>query len=136
MNTKQESTQLMLDWLGNEGYRPSLDRDGDLVFKREGKSYLILFEEGDPMFMRLIFPNFWSIDSEAERAPIAQACTLASANTKVAKVFPVGDNVWASIELFCTSVGQFQGVFERSLSALGSAVERFVREMRNHLPQA
>jgi hypothetical protein len=54
----------------------------------------------------------------------------------VAKVFPVGEHVWASIELFCVDVGQFQAVLERGVGALGVAVERFLREMRSQLPQA
>lgn len=136
MTQRETNVQLMLDWLTREGYRPNIDKDGDLVFKREGKTFLILFEEGDDLFMRLVFPNFWSIDTETERLQIAQACTSATANTKVAKVFPVGDNVWASIELFCPSVAQFQAVFDRSLSALGASVDRFIREMRQQMPQA
>lgn len=136
MTTRDDNVRLMLDWLTNEGYRPNLDKDGDLIFKRESKTYLVMFENADEQFMRLVFPNFWSIDSEAERMQIANACTVATGNTKVAKVFPVGDNVWASIELFCSGVGQFQSVFERSLAALGAAVDRFVREMRANLPQA
>lgn len=136
MTQRETNVQLMMDWLTREGYRPNIDKDGDIVFKREGKTFLILFEEADELFMRLVFPNFWSIDTETERLQIAQASTLATANTKVAKVFPVGDNVWASIELFCANIGQFQAVFERSLSALAASVDRFIREMRQQMPQA
>ena len=52
------------------------------------------------MFFRLVFPNFWEIESDGERAQALGAAQEATADTKVAKVFLVKDNVWASVELF------------------------------------
>ncbi len=117
-------------FLTNEGYRPTLDSDGDVVFKREGRTYLILIDDADPTFFRLVFPNFWEIESDPERLQVLLAAQSATADTKVAKVFIVGDNVWASVEQFVSEPASATAVFDRALGAIDSAVSRFVATMR------
>ena len=118
------------DFLTTEGYRPTQDGDGDLIFKKEGRTYLIICDDEDRMFFRLVFPNFWSIDSDAERLQALSAAQESTADTKVAKVFLVRDNVWASVELFVADPAAVAPVFERSMGALESAVNRFASAMR------
>ena len=128
---KKERAQMYMDYLHSEGFSPQLDQDQDIFFKFEGRTYLILIDERDEEFFRLVFPNFWSIDNEAERVKVEKAALQATADTKVAKVFPVKDNVWATIELFCMPPDAFKGVFKRGLSALRSAVNTFTEKMRS-----
>ena len=127
--TKQERTEMYRAFLAEEGYAPKVDEDGDIVFKCEGKTYVILVEDKDAEFFRLAYPNFWSIDSEAERAKVAEASLHATTQTKVVKVFPIKDNTWAAIEMFCSPPEAFKPVFQRSLSALRSGVEAFRSKM-------
>lgn len=81
------------------------------------------------MFFRLVYPGFWPIESQAERIKVEKAALEATGGTKVAKVFTVDDNVWATLELFCASPEAVKPVFSRALSALRSAVNRFREEM-------
>ncbi|MDY0019503.1 MAG: hypothetical protein RBT47_05815 [Anaerolineae bacterium] len=127
---KKQKSQMYEEFLRGEGYLPQIDADGDVVFKAEGKVYLIIIDERDEEFFRIAFPNFWPIESPEERAKVTQAALDATASTKVAKVFPVQDNVWATIELFCLPPENFKLVFRRSFSALQSAVTTFVGKMR------
>jgi hypothetical protein len=117
-------------FLAGEGYPHEIDNDGDVLFKCEGRSYFILISENDHEYFKLVFPGFWSIDNDAERERVERAALLATADTKVAKVYPVGDNVWATIELFCMPPENFKAVFRRSMSALRHSVDTFVEEMR------
>jgi hypothetical protein len=130
MMNKAERAQIYSDYLRGEGYLPSIDQDGDVKFKKEGGIYYIMFSEEDAEFFRLVFPNFWSIETTEERAKVEKAALHATAGTKVAKVFPVKDNVWATIELFCSPPECFKPVFPRSMSALRAAVETFAEKMR------
>jgi hypothetical protein len=98
--------------------------------KVEGRTYCILISKDDDEFFRLLYPNFWKIESEQERARVERACLEACCNTKVAKVFPVRDNVWATIEIFCLPVESFKLVFKRCLSALRAAVGTFAEQMK------
>lgn len=128
--SKAEKAEMYREFLQGEGYAPKIDGDGDIIFKREGRTYVIIIDEKDEMFFRIVFPNFWSIDSEEERRKVYEAAVYATAETKVAKVFPVGDNVWATVELFCSPPVAFQLVFERSLGAVMSSVRVFTDKMR------
>ena len=85
----------------------------------------MILDENDEQFYRLVVPNFWTIESDEERERVIRAAMQASAKTKVAKIFPVKDDTWASVELFLSGPEEFGGVFARSLSALQSAVRTF-----------
>jgi len=127
--SKADNLQMYTDFLRAEGYVPQIDQDGDIVFKVEGGMYLILLDEKDDQFFRLIYPNFWSIESPNERIKVEKAALVATGNTKVAKVFPVGNNVWGAIEMFAASPEAIKPVFARALSALRTAVNSFKEEM-------
>ena len=89
----------------------------------------MISEKGDEFF-RLVYPNFWEIESDEERIKAYIAASTATANVKVVKVHPQGDNVWASIEMFISPMENFQAVFARSMSALQSGIKRFRDEMK------
>ncbi len=128
--SKANNVQFYSDFLRAEGYVPQLDKDGDIIFKVEGGTYLILLDERDDEFFRLTYPNFWAIESQDERIKVEKAALVATGNTKVAKIFPVGNNVWGTIELFVGSPEAVKPIFSRSLSALRTAVNTFKEEMR------
>jgi len=128
--SRQELQDLYVNFLKEEGYVPNLDSDGDVVFKVEGRSYLIFVDEKDQEFFRLGFINFWKIESEEERTRVYIAASESSANTKVAKVYVVREDTWASIELFVHRPEDFKAVFKRSMSALKASVETFATKMR------
>ena len=127
--SKADRVRVFCDFLKDEGYRPEVDEDGDIVFKSEGNTYLIILEENDEEYFRLVFPTFWSIESSEERKKVERAALKATADTKVAKVFPVRDDTWAAVELFASSLDDIKSVFSRSMSALQVAVGAFVEEM-------
>lgn len=128
--TKQERVDMYMRYLAEEGYVPKIDEDGDIKFKFEGGIYFIIIDDEDDDFFRLVYPNFWSIDSEEERMQVYIAAAHATAETKVAKVYPVRDNVWASIEKFCSPPEVFKSIFRRSLGALRAGVNNFREKMR------
>ncbi|MEO0086301.1 MAG: hypothetical protein ABIK37_06700 [candidate division WOR-3 bacterium] len=127
---KEERQRLYKTYLEEQGYKPEIDKDGDVMFRREGRVYFIFVSEKDDEYFQLVFPNFWKIESEEERRRVEQAAIAATAGTKVAKVYPVRDNVWATIEMFCKPPDTFKPVFERAMSALNAGVATFVEEMR------
>ncbi len=79
-----------------------IDEDGDVAFKCEGRTHVILIDPDDDTFFNLALPCFWSIESEQERAKVAQVAQFATAQTKVAKVYPTKDNTIAAVEMFCS----------------------------------
>lgn len=126
---KERLQRMYVNYLKEEGYKPEIDQDGDVVFKHEGKTYVITIDERDPQFFRLVLPNIWSRDIDtvdAELLFVMAAAQVATAVTKVAKVHVVGNkSVWVSIELFVMRPEDFQGVFYRLLSAMDAAKQQF-----------
>lgn len=136
--TKEELQKVFMDFLAEEGYKPALDRDGDVRFKVESRTYFIGIDAKDPMFFRLVFPSFWKIDNFEEYSKVLIAAHHASSTTKCAKVFIVKQNVWASLELFVDKPEDVKPLFKRAMSALRAGVNTFVSKMRgnNNKPSA
>lgn len=128
---KKYLSKMYLDYLREEGYVPHEDLESSLVyFKSEGRSYVIHVSEDDPIFLQLLFPSFWSIDSPEDRRKAETACVHATERTKVAKVYIQSNNVWAAVELLCSPPENFKSIFPRSMGVLSSAVQNFVNKMR------
>lgn len=122
--------KLYVDYLSAEGYRPEVDDDGDVVFKREGLTYFINVAEDDQEFFSVVLPNIWPIESETERAMVLAAADRANGKAKVSKVFTMDDDVWVATELFVARPGDFTGVFQRALSAIDTATDIFTGNMQ------
>ena len=128
--TKAEVQEMYSSYLADEGYRPHVDSDGDVVFKHESKTYFVAVREDDPDYFTIVLPNFWEIENERERLQVLIAADEANAKSKVAKVFIIKDNTWAAIELFLSEPEGFKGVFPRSLRAIDNAVGNFTKKMQ------
>lgn len=122
---------LYMDYLTREGYRPSQNGNNLIVFKEEGRMYLIVVDAEDQAYFQLLFPNFWSIDDGSAFAKAVLAASDATRMTKVAKVYvrDDGKDVTAAIEVFFDRPQDFAPVFRRSLAAIKSAVKTFVEKM-------
>jgi hypothetical protein len=130
--SKRERARAYVDILAAEGYRPQMDEDGDVIFKSEGLTFVIITEEEDEEYVSLVLPNFWSIESEEELARVLKAANEVNRSIKVVKIFvrKDGKNTWAAVEMFVKSPESFNLVFERALRALKGAVARFAELMR------
>lgn len=126
----RDTCALYLEFLTDQGFRPKVDEDDDIHFLFEGRHYYIMKTE-EETFFQLLFPNFFSLDDEAEAARATTAASAASRTTKVAKVFlnPALDNVSASVELLVGGPADVQDKFLRCLDILGTATRQFVEAM-------
>ncbi|MBB6097103.1 hypothetical protein HNR42_000517 [Deinobacterium chartae] len=124
--------QQYLEYLTEEGFRPTLDEAGDVRFRCEGGTYYIILEESDPTCFRLLFPGFWEIESEEERVQALQAASEVCADLKAVKVYLARGDTHASVELFLPDERDFPRIFERSLRVLQAGVRSFRSRMQTH----
>ena len=115
---KKDFQKIYNEYLTNEGYKPEINSDGDVSFKKEGWLYVIIIDEKDEHYFRVCLPNIWQIESEEERVRVLTACDRANAKIKVVKLTTASNTVWAAAELFFGNPGDFKAVFERSLSVI------------------
>jgi hypothetical protein len=123
------------EFLAGEGFEAELDEAGDVAFHIEGRAYFLMIDDDDPGYFRLLFPNFWSIDSEAEHQRAMLAAAEVTAEIKVAKVYVLGDDTQASAEMFLADPRRPPPVFDRALRALQGAVRRFCEIMQDRRPR-
>src|SRR5882724_10850639 len=112
---------LYFSYLSNEGYRPEVDKDGDVIFKKEGNTFILFVDDKDETFFRLSLPNFWEIENDQERLKVLESCDYSNRRSKVAKVFIVEKNVWGNVELLLPNQTEFKTIFERSLAIIQNA---------------
>jgi hypothetical protein len=126
------ATSLFEQHLRAEGYLPTVNERGHVVFKYQGLTYVIMMSAQDPAFFRLLLPGFWAAADDAERRDAYEAANHTTGVMKVAKV-TIDDqgNASASAELFVGSAEQALGVLVRCLSALQGAAQTFVNRIRS-----
>ncbi len=128
--TTADLQAMYMAYLTKEGYRPTVDDDGDVVFKSEGRTYFIDVEADDPGYFRIALPNIWAIESPEERQQVLAACDHSNATAKVAKCYIVRDQVWVGIEVFLANPDDFGHIFARSLSAVNTGTSLFADRMQ------
>ena len=95
-------------------------------------------DDDDPTYFRLLFPNFWSIDSSPEHQRALLAAADVTAEIKVAKIYVLADDTQAAAEMFLADPDDLPRdlprVFDRALQALQGAVNRFCELMQDRRP--
>jgi hypothetical protein len=131
--SKEELQDLYVDYLRTEGYVPRIDKDGDIEFKIQGKTYYVIVNDGDLEYFELLFPNIKTINSDQERRQIVTAASYANRRTKVAKVYITSNenNVSITAATFIEDPADFKQFFTRLLSTIDRASENFTEQMRN-----
>jgi len=129
MATLQE---LYMNYLLGEGYQPEVDGDGDVRFKREGKTYYIDVIPDDAEFFRIVLPAIWRISDEEERYQAFKAMSRVMRLVKSVKMFTVRDDVWVAVEMFVNEPADFKPLFPRIISVIEGSTTQFVYQMRFH----
>jgi hypothetical protein len=119
--TEKGLQQMYLDFLGEEGYRPEVDGDGDVQFKVEGLTYFIDVDEDDTEYFAVMLANIYEVESAQERIAALEACNSVSSTAKVVKGQIINDYIWLTAEVFVADPRDFKGVFSRTMAALQAA---------------
>ena len=129
-------TDRMMEFLTQEGFRPTFAESGEVRFKYEGGHYAIRSAPGDDQYVAIVYPNFWPIGSPEEELRALRAANEAGQLVKVAKihVLETHHNVWAEAELLVERPEQFEALFGRTLSILKAGVAKFAELMRTPEP--
>ncbi|MDR2518386.1 MAG: YbjN domain-containing protein [Spirochaetaceae bacterium] len=134
LNAQMSSAQLQtmyLTYLREQGYQPSVDSDGDIQFKAEGGTFFIIVDADDLQSFRMLYPNFWEIESLSEKAKVYEVVNYINRTTKVAKVFmnTRGDDVSMDANIFIQKPEDFKIHFRRMLNLLISERREFRDKM-------
>ena len=124
ISTEASRAQKIAQFLTDEGFHPVIE-DGDVSFKYEGRRFFIVIDEKDAEYYRVMRFNFWPIESEEERLVVNAAAGAVSRGTKCVKVFPVDDDVSASVDILAHDVDALLKELLRAIELCSARVERF-----------
>lgn len=111
-------SEIYSELLREEGYRPRIDEDGDVIFKREGVTYYISIQEDDREYFRLVYPNFYRIKDDDNRLQILEICNQLSVENKVVKVTERRGWVSAAVEVLCATPESISELLPRMIRLL------------------
>jgi hypothetical protein len=111
--------KMYTEYLRAEGYRPDLEQDGSVGFKKGDEKYFIIVDE-DPQFFFMMLP-FRALADKAAVAKATRAAQHATDKSKVAKVYVDGDSLFITVQLFLEPPESFRAVLGRCMTALDDA---------------
>ena len=123
MGTK---TEQYLEMLSEEGFRPAVDDQGDIVFKYEGIKLHIVVSEKDPEYFKVIDYNLWIAESEDERKKAERVARQLNIGYKVVKVLQNDNGFGITIEMFVPSLDVIPPVLNRILDTIKFVRNEFV----------
>jgi len=123
-----------LDFLANDGFRPSLNSDGEIMFHFEGKICYLQTTADDAEYLRIIIVNFRPVADAADLARVNAAAQDATGGTKVVKIFTLDGDTWCVAEFLLPEPSRFVDVFPRTLSAMRAALRTFEKSLAGKAP--
>lgn len=126
--TAADRVKTIQEFLISEGYRPEVS-GCYIALKHEGRRYYVAIDEENDQHYSIVFPSFWPIESDEERARALAAANKATGELKVAKVYVHDTDVWATLEAFCACPEHYLPVLLREIRAVSAAVRAFALAM-------
>jgi hypothetical protein len=128
--TKQQLQETYSAYLQAEGFRPELTASGNVKFRREGRSYLIIADEKDPTYFRMTWAFADEDKSAAARLRRLEGCNVASAEVKVIKAYLDSDgDPNFSAEMFLVVPGDFKTSMSLLLRAMDNAYDKYTKKV-------
>ena len=121
------ASDLVENWLKDQGFRSERDSDGDLRFRYEGVNLFCCKDDNDKQFLRIIMPGIYKVDGDRTR--VLEAINTISRDIKAIKAFLVEDHLWLAIEMFIDSTPDIDDFIERCLDILVAGRLRIAKEI-------
>lgn len=121
------ASDLVENWLKDQGFRCERDSDGDLLFRYEGVHLFCCKDDSDKQFLRIIMPNIYKVDGDRTR--VLEAINTIARDIKAIKAFLVNDSLWLAIEMFVDSTPDIEDFIERCLDILIAGRQKIAKEI-------
>ena len=121
------ASDLVENWLKEQGFKNERDNDGDLHFKYQGANLYCYNDDNDKQFLRIVMPGIYQIDGD--RMKVLEAISTICRNIKAIKAFLVEDHLWLAIEMFIDSTPDIDDFIERCLDILMAGRQHIAQEI-------
>lgn len=125
---KAENMRKIADYLMEEGYRPNLDDDGDLVVKVEGTKICICQNDSDFYNVFALFGN--NFFGESLRQEL-EAHEKINSKIKAVKIYRVGeDALFVGVEGLYLEAEHLIGNLEKIFHIINGSVAEYIKEIK------
>lgn len=121
------ASDLVENWLKDQGFRCERDSDGDFFFRYNGANLFCCKDDSDKQFLRIIMPNIYKVDGD--RTTVLEAINTIARDIKAIKAFLVDDSLWLAIEMFVDSTPDIEDFIERCLDILIAGGQKIAKEI-------
>lgn len=128
LNTDQTRLRSEIQsYLHAEGYKPEIDEDGDIMFKKEGTIYYVSINPVDENPMYVILFRIFNYPQGYSRNTVVLA-TAELNRYKGVKVLCLDSSIRIQSDLFMADAHTFAYAFEKLMRQIEFAVEDFIDE--------
>ena len=106
----------VMQFLREEGFSPSIDEDGDVAFKKEGRLHWIATGTGNPLYVE--FHRLGYSTENTDYSAWLKAVNYGNMKIPSAKAILKEKSVAFVVEMFCHSVEEFKFIFYKCLNSL------------------
>lgn len=126
-----DSKEIVMQALREKRLNPTIDEDGDIVFKWQLKKLCFITKHLDQNFLHLLLPCFRDVEEGNEVLELA-TCNKVTRDIRYLKTFvlPDGKSISASMELLFVDEASLRKAIDTSLELIGTArsIYRTARE--------
>lgn len=122
-NKQQLALRLdIVKFLSSEGFQPKIDKDGDIIFKRNGTShYLIINSNWNEPYLVTLCVQFGYDDKHNYTKKNLESCITAVAQHKVVKLYCLESGYTYRSDIFCENVDIIKASFYPILEEIDAA---------------
>ena len=125
MNLKE----LTQEFLRKEGFCPEETEFG-LAFKCEGKNFLLIYDDDDQQYFRLMMPCIFEMTDENEDA-VYRAMNEVNSCVKVIKAYIMCENeVWIGFEVLVDTTPVVGDFIPRAINMLNGGARKFFQTLQ------
>ncbi len=128
-----DTKDMLLSFLKEEGYAPTPEGEGGIVFKKEGRTFFTVPDPADPNFFNL-YSRFDFAGAVPSRALALEAANDVNRGVKSIKVTLMEDDnpsrISFGLEVPLPQAEGFREIFDRALNTIGYSVEQFAQRVQ------
>ncbi len=123
------TTQLVVDFLRQQGFCPEIDENQNVFFKYQMTNFIFLNNDSDEEFFQLVMPGIYDV-TEENREVVLEVCNKVTLGIKVCKAVVQGENVNLYFEIFLDSTPNVADIIPRALRALEASRREFYESIK------
>lgn len=121
------ASNLLENWLKEQGFRCNRDDNGNLCFRYQGTNLICSTDDEDKQYLQIVMPAIYKVDGN--RTKVLEAINTTTREIKALKAYLVDDLLWLDIEMFIGSASHIDDFIERCLDILIAGRQRIANEI-------